>query len=92
MGHDSTARTLLRAGADLYPPRGLFRNIWVPDELNKLVQNSENYTDLRFIRRQVARLLYIQAAAQFENMGQRSSAEEMKRRMLKEGKLPPLYQ
>ena len=81
MGHGTAAGMLLSAGADTYPPRGLFRNIWDSDELRKLVQNSEKYTNmLKRIHRRIHPLLYLEAAAQFENMGQRSSAEEMNRR------------
>ena len=86
MGHKSTARLLLGAGADPYPPRDLFRNIWDPDELIKLVQTSKNgINTLKGARTSVLSLLYVQAAEQFHNMGQSSSAEEMRRRALKKG-------
>ena len=85
MGHESTARLLLAVGADFYPPSGLFRNIWDPDELIKLVQTSKkSINTLRRIRGRPLSLLYTQAAAQFDNMGHSSSAEEMNRRAMKE--------
>ena len=84
MGHDSTAKILLTAGADRHVPRGLFRNIWDPDELSKLVQTSEKCANTLLGRDSARPLrleLFFQAAAQFKKMGQRSSAEEMLRRM-----------
>ena len=85
MGHESTARMLSNAGAVAYPPRGLFRNIWDPDELIKLVQTSINCINtLEGTRKLVLSLLYLQSAEQFHHMGQSSSAEEMGRRALEE--------
>ena len=76
------------AGADNNPPTALFRNIWDPDELDKLIQTSErciNTTGVlgRRYRRFYIPLLY-EAALQFKNMGQSSSAEGMKSKALRE--------
>ena len=83
MGHDSTISILLADGADLIPPRDLFRNIWDPDELSKLVQTFEKSIEnmRRRYRGNFSHLALLRpAAAQFEKMGQRNSAEEMNRR------------
>ena len=106
MGRYSTAIMLFNGGADHYAPRGLFRNIWDSDELNKLVQNSETCTNTQGILGRkygdvILAALCQEAAAQFEKMGQRSSAEEMLRRLDEEleerrkrsfpTRFPPLY-
>ena len=84
--HYSNAFGCWRKCTVVIPPRDLFRNIWDPDELSKLVQTSEECIKnvLRTYRGHFihsARLR--QAAAQFEKMGQRSSAEETNRRAMK---------
>jgi len=78
MGHFSTAKVLLKAGADPDPPHGLFRNIWDSKELRTLVKNFENFTDQEYLLPSILR----EAAVQFIRMGQISNAEEMYRRAL----------
>ena len=78
---------LLDAGAECESPSGLFRNIWDSDELNKLVQTSGKYISTLGSKdkTKIARLrLFNEAAIQFDNMGQRSSAEGMYRKTLRE--------
>lgn len=67
---------LADAGADPYPPDGLFRNIWDPEELRNIVKNFGK-TGPEF---SLPTLLY-EAASQFIKMGQTSDVEEIKLRM-----------
>ena len=81
MGHYSTARVLFKAGAYPSPPRRLFRNIWDPNELKRMVKNFEKYFDSKYL----LPLIEDTAAAQFQSMDEMSDAEGSYRRAL-EGK------
>lgn len=76
MGHYNTAKALFRAGADPFPPNGLFRNIWDTNELRSMIKNVENYSNAEYFLPS----LLEKAADQFMNMGQTRDAEEMSRR------------
>lgn len=83
MGHYSTAEVLVEAGADSYPPEGLFRNVWDPEQLRVLVENRENYTEIEY----PLPSLLDEAAIQFFNMGQMSDPVKMNQRAMKGSRL-----
>ncbi len=83
MGHYNTANVIWKAGAEFFPPSGLFSNIKDPNELRILVKNSEGplnskNDDLRL----PFAPLWREAAAQFIELGEKRDAEEMYRQAL----------
>ena len=83
MGHTKIVDLLRAAGADPYPSPALFRNIWCASELRSLIRNvivGSSGGSLDVVDQQILG----KAAAQFLEMGQTSSSEEIGVRLLKQ--------